>query len=1219
VKTRDNIIKRPGKLFSYTSKYGICLLFLYLLCFCLSFSIVIAAPLSVTLADSLSGETIADSKITAYKKLSDGSLKWAKSATTDSSGQAHFDLDSLGSGVDYVFGVKAFNNIRSYSRVVRQTGQFEFLVGKLKVKVVDGNLFQLSDTKITVYENIQGKNKWVNSGYTDESGIIRFDLDGIGEGRHYFLKAKSPIDQSSKTSSELLKKGDMTFKLGNKALNVVLQNSLNQRPITDVKITAYERLTDGKLNWISSQTSNQQGNVVFDLDGLGEGRNYVLGAKIYNGLRSYSTLITQTGDFLFDVGRLEVSLINGADGSPLTDHKITVIELLANGDKQWIAVGLSDSEGFFRINLDGIGEGRSYILKAKSLIDGSSKYSQEIVENGKFTFTVGNSPLLVTLENGLSAVPVADIDVVVKERLEDGKLAWVQRQTTNSEGKIAFDLDGLGSGRTYVLSAKPYNGGTVYSEDLLDSGEFIFRVGTVPVSLIDRTTQQVLSNKKLTAYEKSPDGRLHWRKTGLTDEQGRVHFDLPGLKDGAMYVIKASNIFGQNHRYYSSWITQEGKVLMELSPDDKQNIDLKAPVLNIIQPEENAEISHMGFILKGNASDNQKISRITVFINDPIKGISEGVADYNEGYWQYKISANSLSPNQKVVFDVRAYDTSENMTQVQRSLNVIDDKQAPVVTITSHQENQQVSNNGFIVSGNVSDNTGIQQFTASVNGLSGLLIDKQMIQIAASGRWSFVIKNNLLNKVYSSNNLILTFSAADFASNQSDETIRLEAIDVSQSGLHPLNRITFGITPKLLEEVQLNGFKTYLQQQMSPVSIDDSELIAFFGDWLPESRRDLIDFQLYYATYSKRQLLEVMTWFWENHFNTDIRKTRRVSYEVNENKLFRQHALGSFKQLLTVSATSPAMMIYLDNYRSRKQQPNENYARELLELHTMGVDGGYSAEDISEIARVFTGWRVRDQLFYFDKNYHDDGAASVLGHEIPAGLGMDSGLMVVDILANHPSTAKFICKKLTRVFIADEPEDSIINSCSETFLQTQGDISQVLWTIFQSAEFNSNTAFHKKIKTPIEYIAGLMRNLSAVYSPRDSRSAISNMGMPLFQFPVPTGWSETGESWSNANQLLLRMRFNQEVAFNKARSSRTHLEDPVNFFKNSGYETVDGIVGYLFQLVMANDYSELEWQTAYTILAEQENVPFDLNAENVDSKLRTLIATLLSFPAYQLQ
>ncbi|MFK5984860.1 MAG: DUF1800 family protein [Pseudomonadota bacterium] len=1003
-----------------------------------------AAPLNITLLDSLSGEVIIDKKITAYKKLSDGSLKWAKSLSTDSSGQTRFDLENLGNGSNYILAVKAFNNIKSYSREITQAGLFQFVVGKLKVKVLDANLLALSNKKIVVYEKVLEKYQWLSSGYSDEQGNIRFDLDGIGIQRHYYLKTQSPSDQTNKISEEIIKNGNFTFIVGNKPLNVVLLNGISNQPLVDIKITAMERLSSGKLRWVSSHTTDTQGKAVFDLDGLGKDRNY-------------------------------------------------------------------------------------------------------------------------------------------------------------------------------ILRAKPYNGGSVYSKDLNNYGEFVFKVGTVAVSLIDKTTKNALLNKKLTAYEKSADGRLHWRKAGLTNPQGEVHFDLPSLGDGAIYVIKSYDIFGHKQKYYSAWIRQQGKVVMEVSPDDSFSLDLKPPQISLVNPEQNAQVSHLGILLKGKASDNNQIGKIVVFINDPIKGQIEGIAEYNNGYWQYQIAADVMTPGQEVTLDIRAYDSIENMTQLVANINIIDDKQAPIITISSQQNMQQVSNNGFLVSGNISDNTSIQQFTASISDASGLLIDQQKIQIANSGRWTLVIKNNLLNQKLSNNKLTLQFNASDFADNQSTQMLQLEAIDINQSGLHAINRITFGLTPELLKQVQENGFQSYLAQQMSPMSIDDSELDNFFGDWLPESRKQLIDYQLYYATYSKRQLLELMTWFWENHFSTDIRKTRKVSYEVADNQLFRQYALSNFKQLLSISATSPAMMIYLDNHKSRKQEPNENYARELLELHTMGVGGGYTAADIAAVARVFTGWKVRDKAFYFNPKSHNDEAAIVLGHEIPAGLGMQAGQQVLDILANHPSTANFICKKLTQVFISDQPQESIINSCSETFLQSSGDISAVLWTIFQSPEFNSINAFHNKVKSPIEYMATLMRNLSSVYSANDTRKAITNMDMAFFQYPIPTGWSETGKNWSNSNQLLVRMRFAQQVAFNKAHPRRTHIVDAVSFFRDLGYETSDGIVGYLFQLSMANDYSALEWQIASSILTEQDRLTFDIDAENADKQLRTLIATLLSFPTYQLQ
>ncbi|MCP4412505.1 MAG: DUF1800 domain-containing protein, partial [Gammaproteobacteria bacterium] len=336
----------------------------------------------------------------------------------------------------------------------------------------------------------------------------------------------------------------------------------------------------------------------------------------------------------------------------------------------------------------------------------------------------------------------------------------------------------------------------------------------------------------------------------------------------------------------------------------------------------------------------------------------------------------------------------------------------------------------------------------------------------------------------------------------------------------------------------------------------------------------------------------------------------------------RQHALGRFRDLLQVSATSPAMLRYLDNKRSRSEEPNENYARELMELHTLGVKGGYTATDVAEVARVFTGWGIRDNGFYFNQYHHDDDEKQVLGNIIPAGSRMLGGEQVLDIVASHPSTAKYICTKLIRMFISDSPADEIINECATVFLNTKDDadqIAQVVDTILHSNEFADTQNFHGKLKTPLEFIGSVVRNLNAVASSSDTQGALSSMGMPLFLNPIPTGWSETGTTWLNSNQLLQRLLFTNSVVFNRARSYNTYVDNPSSLFTDHGYETLEGVIGYLFYLAFNLDYTELEWNEAVSILTDNDSSQFDIFSESADDRIRKLIGFVFSFPNYQLQ
>ena len=435
--------------------------------------------------------------------------------------------------------------------------------------------------------------------------------------------------------------------------------------------------------------------------------------------------------------------------------------------------------------------------------------------------------------------------------------------------------------------------------------------------------------------------------------------------------------------------------------------------------------------------------------------------------------------------------------------------------------------------------------------------------------------------------------------------------------LQLVNRITFGATPALLEHVKAVGAYAFIAEQLTPETIDDSELENLLSGLVVEKNDDLSLWLLLHTIYSQRQLQEVMTQFWDNHFNTDITTSGGVGTEQTENQRFRQQALGQFRNLLQISATSPAMLRYLNNNTNRKEAPNENYARELMELHTLGVDGGYTEQDVAEVARVFTGWTLNGEQFLFRPQWHDTGEKVVLGHVISAGGGMAEGEQVLDILATHPATARFICTKLLRLLVSDQPTETAKNDCTNVFLATGGDISQVITAILLSLEFNNLPQFHSKIKTPLEFVAGVVRNLAGT-TPNTDRNlyrATVAMGMPLFSSPAPTGWSELGEDWMTSDQLMQHIQFINQTVFQN--NQDLVYVDLISLFLNQGYETAEAIVKFLLELTLANDYSSTIQTIALEIL--NAGTPFDIHAADATEKLRRLVSTVLSFPSYQLQ
>lgn len=315
---------------------------------------------------------------------------------------------------------------------------------------------------------------------------------------------------------------------------------------------------------------------------------------------------------------------------------------------------------------------------------------------------------------------------------------------------------------------------------------------------------------------------------------------------------------------------------------------------------------------------------------------------------------------------------------------------------------------------------------------------------------------------------------------------------------------------------------------------------------------------------SNRQLQEVMTDFWFNHFNVDIRKGPLMPYYLAEyeNKVLRPNALGNFEDLLDAVARSRAMLLYLDNASSVgphslaamqsqrgpggyvRTQPkrvppglNENYARELMELHTLGVNGGYTQQDVIEVARVFSGWTIEKPLqgggFVFNPRRHEPGPKYVLGHTIDEH-GEAEGLEVLHILATSPATAHHISEELAERFVSDKPSPALVNRMAQTFLVTHGDIRQVLRTMFFSPEFWAQSTWNAKVKTPLEFVASAARaSDTQVEFPVVLALAVARLGMPLYACQPPTGYSMNADAWISSGSLVERMNFAMAFADNR--------------------------------------------------------------------------------------
>jgi uncharacterized protein (DUF1800 family) len=339
---------------------------------------------------------------------------------------------------------------------------------------------------------------------------------------------------------------------------------------------------------------------------------------------------------------------------------------------------------------------------------------------------------------------------------------------------------------------------------------------------------------------------------------------------------------------------------------------------------------------------------------------------------------------------------------------------------------------------------------------------------------------------------------------------------------------------------------------------------------------ELMQAKLLRAIYSERQLDEVMTDFWFNHFNVFLGKgADRYMVTSYERDVIRPHALGKFEDLLVATAQSPAMLFYLDNWLSagpnsevaigvdlrkhaRNRNPyarphprkkgsglNENYGRELMELHTLGVNGGYTQKDVTEVARVLTGWTIEEPRkgggFKYEEKLHEPGDKLVLGHRIKEG-GEKEGRQVLHLLAHHPSTAHFICTKLAMRFVSDNPPSALVDRMAQTFLKKDGDIREVLKTMFKSPEFWGDEAYRAKVKTPLEFVVSAARATNAdITDAMTLARQLNNMGMPLYGMQPPTGYSMKAETWVNSSALLDRMNFSLALMTGKLKGTQVDV------------------------------------------------------------------------------
>lgn len=447
-----------------------------------------------------------------------------------------------------------------------------------------------------------------------------------------------------------------------------------------------------------------------------------------------------------------------------------------------------------------------------------------------------------------------------------------------------------------------------------------------------------------------------------------------------------------------------------------------------------------------------------------------------------------------------------------------------------------------------------------------------------------------------------------------------------------LHRATFGFTSDEYERANAMGYGAWLDEQLDPASIDDGDLDArlagfptltmsaaqLFSAYPISSNGDvfvaqqLVSARILRAVESRRQLLERIVEFWTDHFNIDgTDGFLRYFKTVDDRETVREHALGNFRDLLGASARSGAMLLYLDNYVNSAGAPNENYARELMELHTIGPDA-FTQQDVEEVARCFTGWSISGRrpsepfgLFSFRAATHDGGPRTVLGAPIPSG-GMEQGEAVLDRLFDHPGTAQLVCRKLVQRFVSDRPPQALVDRAAEAFRSTEGDIPAVLRTILLSAEFEASDG--GKLKRPFEFVVSVARGFDL---PPDTQllsglaQVIAQMGQRPFGWPAPNGYPDSGAAWANTAGMLRRWNFG--LAFEDAgRFQGIDLAAEISAVS----PTASAIVDHFVERLLHRSVSTLDRETMIAFVRDTVGDGPLSSSESLEAARRALVLVL---------
>jgi uncharacterized protein (DUF1800 family) len=433
---------------------------------------------------------------------------------------------------------------------------------------------------------------------------------------------------------------------------------------------------------------------------------------------------------------------------------------------------------------------------------------------------------------------------------------------------------------------------------------------------------------------------------------------------------------------------------------------------------------------------------------------------------------------------------------------------------------------------------------------------------------------------------------------------------------HLLRRAGFGFNPAELQYYKSLGYERTLEQLLQPEKVDNSKLDDAIAQQGFDFTRlvDLKRWWIYRMAFTRRPLQEKMTLFWHGHFATSNRKVDSPYAMYMQNVKLREGGLGNFGDLLLAMSKDPAMIVWLDNQQNRKGKPNENYAREVMELFSLGI-GNYSEQDIKEGARAFTGWQSKPDGFFFNAREHDGGDKTFLGQR-----GNFNGDDIVAILAQRPATAKFIANKLCKFFVADNPSKKITSDVADAYEPGGQNIRKMMETIFTHPEFISQKSYHAKIKSPAELAIGAIKSLQVKKLDSDLPNQMARMGQSIFEPMTVKGW-DGGTAWVSTDMMMERFNFATRITQEKFDAIEGYIV-PSALVAKQGLQTPSETVNYFLKLLVDDDVPDsTRSELTQYISSDDAGKPVDSNAKDErrqDAKLRGLVHLIMTLPTYQL-